>query len=305
MTTQRFLTPPIWDDDTLDQNRLVAIEQFIAYRSAEGGSQYRDAFVTNLAKVRGLFEATSNLLTFGTGEALADSPSSIHVARYLSGPPISEDDLDTLAGTSIAKRRRLGRDLGRKAAAVILAALDRERFPWLFETPSRTPTPAELDVAARWTAGLQTAQEVQKGRRKESSARQELAVEELLTSHQFTKVPRKRIEVTGGLDPGTFCRETAVDGMKCDIPIGLHDKRLLLIECKVSNSALNSVKRLNRETAGKAGHWSSRFGVRAITGAVLAGVFRLTNLKTAQQAGVTIFWEHDLAPLASFLANAT
>lgn len=53
------------------------------------------------------------------------------------------------------------------------------------------------------------------------------------------------------------------------------------LECKVSNSATNSVKRLNRETGGKARDWNGRFGERAITGAVLAGVFKLRNLKTA------------------------
>jgi len=37
---------------------------------------------------------------------------------------------------------------------------------------------------------------------------------------------------------------------------------------------------------------------------VLAGVFKLRNLKDAQEAGVTIFWERDLGALAEFLKVA-
>lgn len=64
--------------------------------------------------------------------------------------------------------------------------------------------------------------------------------------------------------------------------------RLLLLECKVSNSATKSVKRRNRETGGKARDWNGRFGERSITGAVLAGVVELRNLKTARAGGVAI-----------------
>jgi hypothetical protein len=129
-------------------------------------------------------------------------------------------------------------------------------------------------------------------------------VEALLIQRQFRKVPRRPITIVGGLAPGEYCREAAVVGVKCDVPVGLLDGRFLLIECKVSNSAVNSVKRLNRETVGKARQWRQAFGDRAIPAAVLAGVFKLPNLTDAQNAGVALFWEHDLEPLASFLSDA-
>jgi hypothetical protein len=120
-------------------------------------------------------------------------------------------------------------------------------------------------------------------------------------------VPRQPVALASDLQPGTFSREADVAGTKCDIPICLRDRRLLLVECKVSNSALNSVKRLNREVGGKAGRWHQAFGAQAITGAVLAGVFKLRNLQDAQSAanaGVVIFWEHDLQSLGDFIAGA-
>jgi hypothetical protein len=156
----------------------------------------------------------------------------------------------------------------------------------------------------RWTAGLKAAQEVQTSRRSESSVRQEAAVRDVLDQAGFSPVPARPLDVTGGLQPGEFSNECLVAGAKCDVPVGLKDGRLLLIECKVSNSATNSVKRLNREVGNKTAVWRDAFGQRAISAVVLSGVFKLTNLQSAQTSGVVLFWEHRLESLAAFLAAA-
>jgi len=107
------------------------------------------------------------------------------------------------------------------------------------------------------------------------------------------------------LERGTYrLTETRVAGVKCDVPARLHDGRLVLIECKVSNSGTNSVKRLNRETGGKVAVWRQAFGTAAVTTSVVAGVYRLVNLRDAQQSGVTILWQHDLAPLEELARQA-
>ncbi len=301
---RRLHAPPLWEDETLEAHRRDAIADFISERSTEGSARYREAFAANVRLVGDLFAATNDPREFGSGRALALDPGLVRAARYLGGPPVSADDLNTLAESSIATRKRLDADLAHKAALVIEMVIDRERFPWLFEAPRRAPTRAERETAVRWTAGLQTAQEVQTKRRGESAARQEQAIERMLAALGFAKVAPRPINVTGGLSPGEFCRESNVVRVKCDIPVGLRDGRFLFVECKVSNSATNSVKRLNRETGGKASVWRREFGNRAIAAAVLAGVFKLRNLKDAQDAGVTIFWERDLGALAEFLKVA-
>jgi len=61
---------------------------------------------------------------------------------------------------------------------------------------------------------------------------------------------------------------------------------------------------LIRETCGKADVWRRAFGQRVITGAVLAGVFKLKNLTEAQdEPGVALLWEHDLSPLELFTSG--
>ena len=104
------------------------------------------------------------------------------------------------------------------------------------------------------------------------------------------------------LPRGECTREVSLRGAKCDIAVRLHDGRLLALECKVSNSALNSVTRLVRETGGKAERWMIEFGRTVITGGVPSGVYNLTELMRAQdEQKVSLFWEHDLRALEGFI----
>lgn len=82
----------------------------------------------------------------------------------------------------------------------------------------------------------------------------------------------------------------------------LQDQRDLALECKVSNSATNSVRRLNNDAAAKAAGWLDDYGSKQVMpAAVLAGVFKLHNLVDAQSRGLTLFWEHDLAKLIGWI----
>lgn len=304
MTRRRFASPGVWSDRQLDADRLIAIQRFVQLRQAEGGAVYRVRYIENIALLSELFERTDDLRALAEGAGLAENAALLDVARYLSGPPISADDLNTIAAERLAGRRRLSTQAAARAAQIIVDALDDTRFPWLFTTPPRNPEEAERSTALRWTAGLKAAQEVQTLRRSESAARQEAAVRTVLESAGFERVPSREIHVTGGLAPGQFSSESLVANTKCDVPVGLRDGRLLLIECKVSNSATNSVKRLNREVGNRAEVWRRAFGERAITACVLAGVYKLRNLQAAQTNGIALYWEHSLDTLERFLQEA-
>lgn len=310
MARRYYAPPPRFTDAQLEAARTSAIQDFIQDRASQGDAEYLWLFARNVELVRELLATTDDLRNLGSGIAIQATPSLLEAARYLTAPPLSADDLDTMALRKVSGRRSLDISAAQAAALVIDASLDPERFPWLFtkdpqgKAAPRSPTPAEREAAIRWTAGLQTVQRIQTLRRGASSKRQEKTVADLLSHMGFTFRGSCVIDVTGGLDPGEFCRESHVMAIKCDIPVGLRDGRFLLLECKVSNSATNSVKRLNREVAGKAVTWRAHFGDRVVVGAVLAGVYKLKNLKDAQEAGVAIFWERDLAPLVTFVDSA-
>ena len=256
----------------------------------------------NMRQVLALFRATDNLLAFGDGAIFARQPALTAIARYLAGPPISEDNFDTLAGQRIAKRKKLPAQLAKTTADILVPVLDRRRLPWLYAIPQRQPTRNERKMAIALTAALKTAQEVATALRGQMAKAQEADVRDALIRAGYSGT-------TGGdinaLEPGKYrLTETQVAGVKCDVIARLYDGRLALIECKVSNSGTNSVKRLNRETAGKAGRWYATFNTEAITIAVIAGVYRLVNLRDAQENNVSIFWQHNLAPLEEFVRLA-
>lgn len=102
--------------------------------------------------------------------------------------------------------------------------------------------------------------------------------------------------------PGEFCPEARLGSRKADLIVGLWDGRVMPIECKVSNSSTNSVKRLNNDAAVKAEVWRHDFGdTKVVPVAVLGGVYKLHNLEEAQRRGLTLYWAHRLDDLIAWI----
>ncbi len=142
--------------------------------------------------------------------------------------------------------------------------------------------------------------------RNEPSADLSAEYADALQSIGFQKVSTRNIStLLQAPHPGEFCDESPLGGSKADIIACLWDGRVLAIEAKVSNSATNSVKRVNREAAAKATTWLSKFGTLGVVPcAVISGVFTVHNLVDAQNNGLTIFWAHDLDRMLEFINNA-
>ena len=66
------------------------------------------------------------------------------------------------------------------------------------------------------------------------------------------------------------------------VVVRLWDGRLMPIECKVSNSQVNSIKRLTNDAAVKARIWIDDLGRNnVVPAAILSGVFGLRHLRGA------------------------
>ncbi len=277
---------------------MRAIDQFVQNRAAEGTAEYLRLYDVAFERVVHLFQLTDNLAALTT-DILGSRSGMREIARYLTAPPVSDDDLKTLAGFGSTT----GPAYLAEMLKVITASLDPQRFPWLF-SGGRKPTADEVAAAQRWTAGLLAAQRAVTGRRGAAARRQEQAVEDALLGPPVHCVKVKARDIPTArdfLEPGEFCRQSKVGGTRTDFTVGLRD-RLLLIECKASNSEVNSYKRLNHEIGDKAAVWKRSFGESIIPAAVLAGVFKVDNLDGAQRAGIAIFWEHDFATLLDFVS---
>ena len=222
--------------------------------------------------------------------------------RYLTAPPISEDDLKTLAETTLSSAiLRTDLERARRVRDVIFKILDSHRFPWISE--NRKPTEHERMQAIVASAVLVAAQKVVTSRRSDARNEQEEAVKTLLRHIGFTEVNARDIPIIDlAPNPLEFCSESKLGGTRADIVVRLHDYRLMPIECKVSNSAVNSFKRINHEAVGKARSWITGFGNRHVVPlAVIGGVFNVANLEEAQDEGLAIIWSHRLEDLAVFV----
>jgi hypothetical protein len=300
-----LLAAPIWTAEQLKQGRLLSIEVFRKRRMEEPLEDYLDAFDQYQSLVEDLLEQTVDLSDINRQLIdIVTDPKLLEALRYLSGPPISSDDLKTVASAQLSpKRLRKDPAMVQTIVKVIFDGLDRRRFPWVKE--GREPTEAERGAAVLASAALLASSHVSTSRRSAGGQQQEQEVQEALAATGLTRVPARTINVLSDAPkPGEFCSESMLGKRKADIIVGLWDRRVMPIECKVSNSATNSVKRLNNDAAAKAEEWRQDFGtVQVVPSAVLSGVYKLHNLENAQDRGLHIFWEHDLSQLTRWIAS--
>lgn len=302
------IPPPRWSEGEFAAAARRAKAIFRESRIDEPLERYLE----NSDHMRGVMEellegsVDLSLLREQASEHLQDE-DALYAIRYLAGPPISADDLKAVAGddeedASLAPTRvRDDPDMAARLIETVFLALDRVRFPWVGE--DREPTDGEREIAVVATAAMIATQKLQTARRNEAKTEQEDAVAAVLEQNGFSQVPTRVIQnVSHFPDAGTFCRESDFGGRKADLVVRLWDGRVMPIECKVSNSSTNSVKRLNNDAAAKAETWLKAFGTATvIPSATLSGVFKVHNLVDAQGKGLTIFWAHHLSLMIDFI----
>ena len=277
---------------------------FRAQRMREPLDDYLKAFDEYQAAVEELLEATVDLLHLD--DAAMDVLTDTHLLeafRYLTGPPVSSDDLKTLTEAISLSPNRFRKDpiLAQRTVDVVRAAFDRRRLAWLAE--GRKPTETERFAAVIATTALMAASRLATRRRNEGKRLQETLVGDALADAGLMPVASRPIPTLAAAPaPGEFCGESLLGSRKADFVLTLWDRRVMPIECKVSNSATNSVKRLNNDAAAKAIAWLSDFGTRQVVPiAVLSGVYKLRNLLEAQERGLGLFWSHDLDALVNWI----
>ena len=301
-----MIDPPLWSDEELDEARVEAILAFSKDRLEEPLEDYLEAFDEYQGFVEEILEMTVDLTDIDDNALeILSNPKLQDVFRYLAAPPISADDLKTLADVSSlsASHLKAHHDQALRIVEVIGQVLDRRRFAWVSD--NRDPTEAERNSAVMASAALMAASRTQTKRRNDGKDKQEAAVKQALKDLGFTEVPPRKIpNISFAPAPGEFCGESTLGNRKGDIIVRLWDQRIMPIECKVSNSSTNSVKRLNNDAAVKAVRWREDLGrLQVVPSAVLGGVYKLHNLREAQDRGLTIFWGHDLAPLTEWIAK--
>ena len=270
----------------------------------ENFAHYRDA-------IERLLDATDDLaaLAAQASTVLADD-DLLYASRYLTGPPASADDLRVLADVRLTPSSiRADPDAAGRVVETILRGLDPERFAWVRD--KREPSTEERRIAVVATAALIASQRVRTGRATDAPRRQETLVKSRLSDAGFIEEgPRPIPNVFAAPDLGRFTGECIVGATrKADIVVRLWDGRVMPIECKVSNSELNSIKRLTNDALvsgvfGRAPGSTLLGRNNVVPVAVLSRRLRLA----APQRGAgprphPLFWAHSLDELLSFVAE--
>lgn len=299
--------PTRWTLDELKADVATARDIFRKERVGEPLDLYKQFFET----FSGIFRHTIGMLPNLAADpvdaklvaSLVKGKNQNKAFRYLTAPPISQDDLAALADTTIGPLvLKKDSEAARRVRDGVLLILDPYRFPWIGE--GRAPSTEEIERAVIASAALAAAREVETRRRNTSKDMQEKAVKEVLAGVGMIEVAARDIPMlTAAPAPGEYCGESRIAGTRADVVARLKDGRVMAIECKVSNSSVNSYKRVVHDTGGKAAHWYQQLGqAQVIPCAVLSGVFAPANLAKVQDDGrVSLFWQHRLADLAAFV----
>jgi len=294
-----------WTGEEFERDRQAAIQVFRSERIDEPLERYLDHFDAVRSTVDTLLTNTADLTQIDAHAiAILTDLNQQESLRYLAGPPISSDDLKTLVDSNLSRRTLQANPvIVEQAIDTILAGLDHRRFPWVRDR--RSPTQAERQAAIIATAAMVAMRRTETARRTTEKTAQEERVAAALIAAGFTRIaiPQGYIAtIADAPRPGEFCREVKLGERKADLVVGLWDRRIMPIECKVSNSSTNSIKRLNNDAAAKAETWLKDFGtLQIVPAAVLSGVYKASHLHSAQQRGLTIYWAQGLDAMIEWI----
>lgn len=323
MTIQNFQDHPrIWSDAELEADAQQALEEFVVRRLAEPGGKYFDHIAARRKAIFRLFKALADVNPVNPNpdrvRAVLLDAEMFDALRYVAGPPISEDDLGVLVTRDVEGLSRSDIKYRDEIPAAVLQLVcklaDPFRFPWI--ASGRKPTNRELRNAVASTMTMHAAQALQTERRGYGKI-VERRLETRLVELGFRKIaggkkakkgtnyppvstlplyPRKGIVSQPSHHPTYphFYGECVVYSRKVDLFIALPSGKMIALEAKDSSSGLNSKKRLLNDTAAKAIRYATEAGKNVISVALLSGVFKISDLKAAQEAGLFLVWAHEM-----------
>ena len=296
-----------WTSAEVEADCVKAKADFRARRTAGPLNDYLAEFPSAQAAADNIVANLSRILAIPADQSLlasivSDQPS-FTALRYLAAPPISEDDLDTLLGSSLSARSlRANAALANELVGLLTLSLDPKRFPWI--ATGKRPTATQLGAAKLASAVAATIARVQTKRRGDEKEALEKDLDVLLQCLGWKKMtgPRTPIKLlANGPKPGEYVSHCTLGDDNMDFVVGLRHGRVLALEAKASNSEVNSRKRLNKEVVVDAQHLQGHFGTQVVSAAALRGVFKPEYVAAAQNTPLVIFWGHRLDDLKAYL----
>lgn len=238
--------------------------------------------------------------------ALRQAGSHMLVLRNLAAPPISQDQFKLVCPAWNKTSEKPGGRVSPASVDAVVQAVwarrDRHLTRWV--DTGRLPTRQEIRRLLFSIGSLLAAQQLGTSRRNRRAAEQEGAVTRLLIDRGWTRLPSRQIDARAALPAMHFMHKTrfatTTQPQEVDIACGLGGTVVLAMECKVTNDATNSVKRIN-DVLKKSASWRAHWGSFVRTAALLQGVIKPEDVHRLLEAQVEVFWSHDLDRLSDWL----
>ena len=244
--------------------------------------------------------------------ALEKSGLHMRVFRYITAPPISQDQFALVCPAWRKASEKSGATpLAPEEAASVAKAFDARRSvsltTWL--NARRAPFPREIRRLLWSVAPLIANQQVVTLQRNRAASDQENAVVKMLEKKDWSRRPASLLDTRAALPLKHFMHKTRFatatsTAQEVDIALGLRNTVVLATECKVSNDETNSVKRIN-DVLKKAAAWKDHWGSFVKTAALLQGVVAPKDVARLIDAGVEVFWSHDLDAFEAWIDEQT
>lgn len=233
--------------------------------------------------------------------ALLESGAHMLAFRHMTAPPISQDQFELACsvwkkGSEKPRARKIKPDVAVAVSVSFASRCSHSLAPWVAE--SRAPRITEIKKLLWSVAPLLANQQVATLQRNRAAGVQEGALVALLLRKGWTRLPASPLDTRGTLPERHFMHKTrfataSAAPQEVDVAIGLKQSLVLATECKVSNDATNSIKRVN-DVLKKAKAWKDHWGSFVKTAALLQGVIAPKDVYRLLDEGVEVFWSHDL-----------
>ena len=239
--------------------------------------------------------------------SLTKTGAHLLVLRHLFAPPISQDQLKLILPSYPKGAEKQATKLSVAAAHAFATAFAARRdptlTPWL--TTNADPTRRQIRKLLHTLTPMISSQIFNTERRSRLAEEQEASVDALLSAKGWTKIRSQTVSNPVDLGAKRYMRKTRCKSSKTatkevDIACGVTADLIIAMECKVSNDATNSVKRVS-DVMDKTKAWKEQWGGFIQTAALLQGVVAYKDVARLLNSDVLVFWSHDLQPLSDWL----
>jgi hypothetical protein len=244
-----------------------------------------------------------------TSTALQMDGRHLLVFRQVLAPPVSQDQFKLICNAYTKGPENNGKpyspDAAKEIAETISERLDKGVAGW--HSRGKLPARRELEAFLRVAATLIGAQKISTARRNRLAFDQEYAVVSMLEEGGWTKLRSSLIDQRAAVPPRHFMHKTrfatnTTRPQEVDIACGLNNSYVVAMECKVTNDETNSVKRIN-DVLKKASAWKEHWGSFVVTAALLQGVIAPKDVQRLADAGIHVYWSHNLEAFRDWLVT--